>query len=110
MLYRLLYLSILVCISGFSIGQTVQNDSTKAGQYKQFSGQQLQIKGYFKEGKRHKIWVWYSQEGFITKQVKYRHGRPLWAIYYEQNKPWLKVNRVGRKRVIRACDCRVPDY
>jgi len=49
-------------------------------------------------------------EGLITKQVKYKHGKPLWIIYYEQNKPWLKINRFGKKRVIRACECRIPDY
>jgi len=109
-MYRSVLLCLFICFTMHLKAQLVQNDSICNGYYKQYNNAQLQIKGYFKKGKRHKIWAWYSVEGLITKQVKYKHGKPLWIIYYEQNKPWLKINRFGKKRVIRACECRIPDY
>ena len=89
---------------GFS--QTETNDSTQTGTYYFKSNDKITIHGYFKNTKRHKIWTWYTANGNINKKIKYKYGKQLWIIYYEKNKPWLKINRYGKRRIIRACDCR----
>lgn len=89
---------------GFS--QSSTSDSTKTGTYYFKTNSTFSVKGYFKNAKRHKIWTWYNADGSLHKQIKYKHGRHLWIIYFEKNKPWLKINRHGKRRVIRACDCR----
>ena len=89
---------------GFS--QSTTSDSTKTGTYYFKTNSTVSVKGYFKNAKRHKIWTSYNADGSLHKQIKYKHGRHLWIIYFEKNKPWLKINRHGKRRVIRACDCR----
>jgi antitoxin component YwqK of YwqJK toxin-antitoxin module len=105
---RRLFLIALVLFSyNLGFGQSMVNDSTLNGFYSFYHHDTIKVKGYFKKTKRHKIWTWYNADASIHKQIKYKHGKPLWTIYFENNKVWLKVNRYGKKRIIRACDCRV---
>ncbi len=105
MLRFFLFLAVLFFASkGFC--QSATSDSTKTGIYYFKNNNIISVKGYFKNAKRHKIWTWYNADGSLHKQIKYKHGRHLWIIYFEKNKPWLKINRHGKRRVIRACDCR----
>lgn len=89
-----------------SFSQTTQSDSSKTGYYYFKTNDILYIKGYFKDTKRHKIWTWFYADGSLNKQIRYKKGRQLWTVYFEKNKPWLKINRYGKRRVIRACECR----
>ena len=105
MLRFFLSLTVLFFASkGFS--QSATSDSTINGTYYFKTNNAVSVKGYFKNTKRHKIWTWYNADGSLHKQIKYKHGRQLWIIYLEKNKPWLKIDRNGKRRVIRACDCR----
>jgi len=92
------------------MAQIHSNDSTKNGTYWNVLKDSVEVRGYFKDSKRHKVWTWYNKDGSRLKQSKYKHGIPRWTIYFENNKPWLKINRKGRQRVIKECDCRVIDY
>ena len=105
MLRFFLFLAVLFFASkGFC--QSATSDSTKTGIYYFKNNNIISVKGYFKNTKRHKIWTWYNADCSLNKQIKYKHGRHRWIIYFEKNKPWLKINRHGKRRVIRACDCR----
>ena len=86
--------------------QTAQSDSTKPGIYYFKTDEKVTVKGYFKNTKRHKIWTWYNADGNFSKQIKYKQGKQIWIIYYEKNKPWLKIDRYVKRHIIRACDCR----
>lgn len=104
---HVLFLVILLSLSITSIGQYAYNDSTKNGKYVVYSANNLpEIEGNFKDHKRHGIWTWYNPDKSFRKKIRYKNGRTLWVIFYEQNKVWLKIDRYGKRRVIRACDCR----
>lgn len=89
-----------------AFSQTAQSDSTQTGYYFFKFNEKVTVKGYFKNSKRHKIWTWYNADESLSKQIKYKRGKQLWIIYYEKNKPWLRIDRYGKRHVIRACDCR----
>ncbi len=101
---------VLLCtVCFFSYGaysQIGNSDSTQNGRYFQYKNQTILTKGYFKNQKRHKLWTWYQTDGSMTKQIRYNNGKPVWILYFDKNKPWLKINRFGKRRIIRACECR----
>ena len=99
-----LLILLIFALKGFS--QIEIGDSSKTGIYYFKENEKVAIKGYFKNTKRHKIWTWYNNDGSLSKQIKYKNGKRLWTVYFEKNKPWLKINRYGKRRIIRACDCR----
>ena len=101
---RCILITILLffALKGFS----QVNDSLKTGTYYFKTDGKVFVKGYFKNTKRHKIWTWYNSDGSHSKQIKYKNGKRLWTVHFEKNKPWLKINRYGKRRIIRACDCR----
>ena len=102
-----IFLIILVLVFASKLNaQSFQNDSTQNGYYLFKVNDSVKIKAYFKSDKRHKIWTWYNTDGSTFKQVKYKNGKLIWLIYFEKNKVWLKINRKGKRRIIRACDCR----
>jgi len=101
---------ILLSLYNSNFAQTSLNDSTKTGGYSYVNPNKIKVDGYFKNTQRHKLWTWSNQENELLKQTKYKHGKQLWVIYFEKSKPWLKINRHGKKRIIRPCDCRVVDY
>jgi len=96
---------LLFTISSVSAQQNL-NDSTKNGKYRFYSNNKTEVEGNFKDQKRHGIWTWYNPDSSVRKKIRYKKGRTLWIIFYEQNKVWLKIDRYGKRRVIRACDCR----
>lgn len=104
---NVLFLIFLLNLSINSLAQNTVNDSTKNGKYLVYSANNsLEMDGYFKDLKRHGIWTWYNPDKSIRKKIRYKKGKTLWVIFYEQNKVWLKIDRYGKRRVIRACDCR----
>ena len=105
-MWRIIFLSIFLFAASQGFAQNVTNDSTKTGTYYFKDSDTIAIKGYYKNTKRHKIWNWYNADGTLHKQIKYKNGQQLWTIYFEINKPWLKIDRYGKRRIIRACKCR----
>ena len=97
---------IFIFFASQSFSQTGTLDSAKTGYYYFKNDERIFLKGFFKDSKRHKIWTWYYADGSLNKQIKYKNGKQLWTIYFEKNKPWLKINRYGKRRIIRACECR----
>ncbi len=103
---RLIVLLSILFFSSNAISQATNQDSTKTGPYYFKNQDHLSVSGYFKNSKRHKIWNWYNPDGTLKKQMKYKNGQALWILYFEKNKPWLKINRKGKRKIIRACECR----
>lgn len=103
---RLVFFLSILFFAPKTFGQTQNFDSTKNGKYYFKTHDTVTVSGYFKNLKRHKIWNWYNPDGTIHKQIKYKNGQQLWILYFEKNKPWLKINRHGKRKVIRACKCR----
>jgi len=101
---RCLFIAIIL-LSINSIGLCQTLDSTKTGTYFFKTNQKTTIKGYFKNAKRHKIWTWYNGDGSIQKQVKYKQGSQIWLVYFDNNKPWLRIDRYGKRHIIRVCEC-----
>lgn len=106
---KIIFLLIFFGIST-AFCQIQTNDSTRNGKviFTQKNG--LKVKGNFKNKKRHKIWTWYNVDGTLHKQIKYKNGKTIWILYFEKNKAWLKINRHGKRKVIRPCNCREYDY
>jgi len=90
--------------------QQSNNDSTTNGKYRYYLKDSILVKGYYKDVKRHKIWTWYNKDGTRSRQTKYKHGKQLWTLYFEKDKAWLRINRYGKRTVIKECDCRVINY
>ncbi|MFM9946064.1 MAG: hypothetical protein ACKVQB_12620 [Bacteroidia bacterium] len=109
-MFRFVLSFIFLFFASQSFTQSGTLDSSKTGIYYFKTVEKVTVKGYFKNTKRHKIWTWYNVDGSIHKQIKYKQGQQLWLIYFEKNKPWLKINRHGKKKVIRACKCQEPSY
>lgn len=103
---RLIFILAILFFAPKVFSQSQKSDSTKTGKYYFKNHDTVAIKGYFKNTKRHKIWNWYNSDGTLHKQIKYKNGQQLWVLYFEKNKPWLKINRHGKRKVIRACKCR----
>ncbi|MCB9251749.1 MAG: hypothetical protein H6605_04740 [Flavobacteriales bacterium] len=99
----------LILVSSLSLKAQDRNDSIKNGKYVFYSKEVRHIDAYYKNQKRHRIWTWYLPDGGIDKKIKYRKGKRLWVIYYEKNKPWIKIDRYGKRRIIRPCKCRERD-
>lgn len=103
---NVLLLVLLMNVGTHVSAQQQTNDSSKNGKYLFYNYGKTEIDGYFKDQKRHGIWTWYNPDSSVRKKIRYKKGRMLWIIYYEQNKVWLKIDRYGKRRVIRPCDCR----
>lgn len=108
-LLKILVLSVLFYFSKTSFCQN-NNDSTKEGKFTKIEKNGLKLSGYYKNSKPHKIWTWYNIDGTLHKQIKYKNSKIIWILYFENNKAWLKINRHGKRKVIRACNCREQDY
>ena len=107
---RLSLLLILIFFGSKTYSQKNETDSTKNGKYTETDKNGLKIYGHYKNSKRHYIWTWYNPDGTLHKQIKYKNGKAIWILYFENNKAWLKINRNGKRKIIRACNCREPDY
>jgi antitoxin component YwqK of YwqJK toxin-antitoxin module len=103
---NVLLLLLIFFATKSSFSQQNLNDSSKNGKYLFYTNNKIEVEGNYKDQKRHGIWTWYNPDSSIRKKVRYKKGRTLWIIFYEQNKVWLKIDRYGKRRVIRACDCR----
>ncbi|MCC6721617.1 MAG: hypothetical protein IT243_05400 [Bacteroidia bacterium] len=93
-----------------SNSQNQKVDSTENGKFVRVEKNELKLYGYYKNSKRHKIWTWYNTDGTLNKQIKYKKDKIVWVLYFENNKAWLKINRKGKRKIIRACNCREQDY
>ena len=103
--WKVVFILTFLAFSPLLKAQTSQYDSTKTGVYLFHNNGKLVAKGYFKNGKRHQIWSWYDSEGHLNYQIKYKNGRPLWTIYFKNNEPYERINRHGKKRNIKNCEC-----
>ena len=96
----------LLLLLSCSLSAQNQQDSSKNGRYIFKKNDKDWIVAYYKNTKRHQIWTWYMDDGTVDKKIKYKKGRRIWTIYYEKNKVWLKIDRFGKRRIIRQCRCR----
>ena len=101
-------LALLLLLQYRLVAQPNNSDSTQNGAYVVSGQGNILIRGSFKNQKRQGIWTWYEPNGFTQKKIRYKKGKALWTLYYDQNKVWLKINRYGKRRVIRECECKTP--
>ncbi|NUM32820.1 MAG: hypothetical protein HUU47_10930 [Bacteroidetes bacterium] len=105
-----------VCLLLFFLGisnsfcQRLEIDSSKNGKFSLTEKNGLKVSGMYKNSKRCKIWTWHYPDGTLYKQIKYKKSKLIWILYFENNKAWLKINRFGKRKVIRQCNCREPEY
>ncbi len=97
---------IIIFVAISACAQQNQYDSSKNGKYRFYTNNKTEVEGNFKDQKRHGIWTWYNPDSSVRKKIRYKKGRTLWIIFYEQNKVWLKIDLYGKRRLIRPCDCR----
>lgn len=66
---------------------------------------ELHIVKNYKNGIRHGIWSYYLPGGSIEKRVKYKRGKILYQLYYEEDKVYKTIDKKGKVRYKKKCDC-----
>lgn len=61
-----------------SRGDEMEKEKVKDGRYfKYYKSGQLKISGRYKDGKKHREWKFYNQDGAITKIETYKNGKKV---------------------------------
>jgi antitoxin component YwqK of YwqJK toxin-antitoxin module len=99
--------SVFLLSPVFSYSQNCDSTSAEVVECRRYySNDQIKSIRKYKEGKRHGLWVDFTEEGLFKKRTKYRKGHLIWQIIYTSEKEKIITNRKGETKVRKSCGCR----
>ncbi len=100
--FSFLFFTWLFCfnsIEGFAQKVNKVKETYPNGQKKAMG----KMKGEAKIG----AWVYYSEAGLLTAREKWKDGRFVWRIEYnEKQKPARAIDAKGKVRLYKGCNCK----
>lgn len=82
------------------------SDSSQNGIYKKyFPSGKLEWKGKFKNKQRHGIFIIYDENGTLLSKSKYKKGKWIWTMYYENSRFAYSIDHKGRRKKGKDCNC-----
>jgi len=61
--------------------------------------------GYFRDGKKHKTWIYYNENGTVHLKEKWKSGALIWQIFYEKGRVSHTIDKDGKVTQKSKCGC-----